>query len=143
NDIVGVRRVASEPVTLVREQRDAQGRVVSPGQGAHRNRWLVEKAGFLAERARLARRVRDEQVEVRRLVRARPELKSTFLTLRAAQEFAARRIADEPERVRFLALVREAIAGSIRRGEPLPDVRLREGIRSDDRSTLGVPDKSR
>src|SRR5262245_48059404 len=36
DDIVGVRRVASEPVTLVREQRDAQGRVVSHRQGAHR-----------------------------------------------------------------------------------------------------------
>ena len=37
-------------------------------QLAYRNRWIVEKAGFFAERARLARQVRDAQADARRAV---------------------------------------------------------------------------
>lgn len=54
------------------------------------------------------------------------ELKSTFLSLRAAETFAAQRIADPNDRARFLDLVRTAMAGSIQKGEPLPSVRLRD-----------------
>lgn len=99
---------------------------------AHRTRWVVEKVQFFAQRARLARQVRDEQADVRESVRAHPELKSTFLSLRAAEAFAAQRIADPNDRARFLDLVRSAMAGSIRKGEPLPSVRMRDqGARSE------------
>ena len=87
---------------------------------------MVEKVTFFAERAKLARRVREEQLDARREVAERPELMSTFLTLRGAEELAARRISDPKDRERFVALVREAMAGSIQKGEPLPTVRLRE-----------------
>jgi hypothetical protein len=40
---------------------------------------------------------------------AHPELKSTFLSARAAEEFAAKRISDPGDRERFLELVRAAI----------------------------------
>jgi len=93
---------------------------------AYRTTWEVEKAPFFAERARRARLVRDGQTDVRDTVRAHPELKSTFLSLRSAEELAAQRIANPKDRERFLSLVREAIAGSIHRGEPLPEVRIRE-----------------
>jgi hypothetical protein len=93
---------------------------------------VVEKVTFFAERARLARRLRDEQLDIRQSVREHPELKSTFISARAAEEFAARRIADPKDRETFLELVREAVAGSIQKGEPLPAVRLREGARSPD-----------
>jgi hypothetical protein len=39
---------------------------------------------------------------------------------------AAQRIANPEDREKFLSLVREAIARSIKRGEPLPEVRLRD-----------------
>jgi hypothetical protein len=93
---------------------------------AHRNQWRIEKVQFFAERAKIARRLRDAQVDARESVRAHPELKSTFLTVRAAEEFATRRIPDPNDRERFLELVRGAMAASIRKGEPLPEVRLRE-----------------
>lgn len=126
DDMVGVRRVGRETVTVTERQRDAQGQVVSQSeQLAHRNRWVVEKAGYFAERARLARRVRDEQLDARAMVREHPELKSTFLTVRAAEEFAAQRIADVRDRERFVELVKGAITGSMRKGEPLPTVRMR------------------
>jgi hypothetical protein len=116
-----------EAVTVMARERDADGRVVSQSeQLAHRNRWVVEKVQFFAERSRLAHQVRDRQLDVRKTVKEHPELASTFLSLRGAQELAERRIADPTERERFVSLVREAIAGSIQRGAPLPSVRLRE-----------------
>ena len=81
-------------------------------------RRVVEKVKFFAERARLARQLREEQLDVRESVRAHPELKSTFLSIRAAEAFADQRISDPKDQERFLELVRGAMAGSIRKGAP-------------------------
>lgn len=125
-DLIGARRVAREAVTLVSRQRDGDGRVIrQEEQQAHRTRWVVEKVQFFAERSRLARQVREDHLDVRESVRSHPELKSTFLSVRAAEEFAAQRIANPQDRARFLELVRGALAGSIQKGEPLPKVDLR------------------
>ena len=65
-------------------------------------------------------------------MRAHPELKSTFLSIRAAEAFADQRITDPKDRQRFLELVRGAMAGSIQKGAPLPSVKLRDSrTRSD------------
>ena len=125
-DLIGARRIAREAVTVTSRQRDSEGRVITQEERhAHRTRWVVEKVTFFAERARMARRLRDEQADVRETVRAHPELKSTFLSVRAAEEFAAKRISNPEDRHRFLELVRGAMAGSIRKGEPLPSTSLR------------------
>lgn len=125
-DLVGLRRVTREAVTVTSRQRDAQGRVISQQERhAHRTRWVVEKVSFFAERVKMARRVRDEQADLRESVRAHPELKSTFLSFRAAQEFAAKTIPDAQDRERFLELIRGAMASSIHKGEPLPTTSLR------------------
>lgn len=126
-DLVGARRVHREAVTLTRRGPDGQ----APAAGGvdrqtYRTRWELERLKHFADRARLARRVRDEHADVRESVRAHPELKSTFLTLRSAEAIAARRIANPKDRERFIALVREAMASSIAHGSPLPDARLRE-----------------
>jgi hypothetical protein len=135
-DLIGARRIGRDAVTVTARQRDAEGRVIAQEEHhAHRTRWVVEKVTFFAERARLARRLRDEQADLREAVRERPELRSTFLSVRAAEEFAARRIADPRDRERFLELVRGAIASSIHRGEPLPSVSLRA---SPERKTLNT-----
>jgi hypothetical protein len=125
-DLIGARRASREAVTITTRQRDAAGQVVSQAERqAHRTHWVVEKVQFFAERARMARRLRDEQADVRESVRAHPELRSAFLSVRAAEEIASQRIANEADRAKFLDLVRGAIAGSIKQGEPLPSVRLR------------------
>jgi hypothetical protein len=125
-DLIGARRIAREAVTVTSRQRDTEGRVIAQEERyAHRTRWIVEKVTFFAERARMARRLRDEQADIRESVRAHPELKSTFLSVRAAEEFAAKRISNPEDRQRFLELVRGAMAGSIRKGEPLPSTSLR------------------
>jgi len=125
-DLVGARRVGRRAVTITARERDAEGRVMRQEEHiAHRTRWVVEKVKFFAERARLARQVRDEQADARESVRAHPELKSTFISLRAAEEFAQQRIVDPAERRRFIEGVRSAMSASIQKGEPLPSVRLR------------------
>lgn len=142
-DLVGARRVGRRAVTITSRERDAEGRVVRQAEHyAHRTRWVVEKVRFFAERVRLARRVRDEQADVRESVRAHPELKSTFLSIRAAEAFAAQRITDPGDRARFLDLVRSAMAGSIQKGEPLPSVRLRDQRTRTDKSPT-VPTRKR
>jgi len=125
-DVVGARRVAREAVTVTSRQLDSEGRVVTQSeQAAHRFRWVVEKVGFFAERAKLARRVRDSQADAREEVRNRPELLSTYLTIRGAEQVAAKSIADPEDRKRFVELVREAMAASIKQGEPLPSVQMK------------------
>lgn len=126
-DLVGARRAGRRAVTVTARERDGEGRILRQEEHyAHRTRWVVEKVQFFAERARLARQVRDEQVDIRESVRTHPELKSTFLSLRAAEAFALQRIADPNDRARFLELVRGAMAGSIQKGEPLPSAQLRD-----------------
>lgn len=125
-ELIGVRRIARAAVTITSRQRDAEGRVIAQEERhAHRTRWVVEKVTFFAKRAQMARRLRDEQADVRESVRTHPELKSTFLTVRAAEEYAAKTIASPEDRERFLKLIRGAIASSIHKGEPLPSTSLR------------------
>jgi hypothetical protein len=125
-DLIGARRAAREAVTVTARERDTEGRVIRQEERhAHRTRWVVEKVSFFAERVRMARRLRDEQADVRESVRAHPELKSTFLSVRAAEEFAAKRIANPEDRERFLELVKGAMSASIHKGEPLPSTSLR------------------
>ncbi len=136
-DLVGARRAGREAMTVTARRRVADGRIVTEeAHHAHRTRWVVEKVQFFAERARLARRLRDEQADVRETVRAHPELKSSFLSVRAAQDFAERRISDPKDRERFISLMREAMAASIQKGEPLPAVRLRNPSRTEEISTI-------
>jgi len=143
-DLVGVRRTAREAVTITSRERDTEGRVVSQSERhAHRSRWVVEKVAFFAERARLARRVRDEQVDVRAAVRAYPELRSTFLSVRAAEEFAAGKIRDPADRARFMELIRGAMAGSIQNGEPLPAIRMKTPERPKADPQRSQPSKTR
>jgi hypothetical protein len=114
---VGVRRTGYETFTIP----DGTGQ-----RTVKRNTWMIETAQFFADRARLARRVRDAQVDAREATKHHPELVSTYLSLRGARAIAERRITDPKDRERFLALVREAMATSIRGGQPLPEVRLRD-----------------
>ena len=116
-DLVGARRISRGAVTVTSRQRDAEGRVVAQQeQLAHRTHWVVEKVSFFAEPARLARRLRDEQTDVRESVRAHPELRSAFLSVRVAEVFATQRIENPKDRARFLELLRGVMAGSVQKG---------------------------
>lgn len=142
-DMIGVRRSVRETVTLLNRQRNDQGNVTTQSEHhAHRFRWEVEKLQFFADRARRARLARDAQMTTREAVRRQPELRSTFLSLRAAEQLAERRIADPQDREKFLAMVREAIDASTRRGEPVPDISLRRQAKSG-RTKAATPKRKR
>lgn len=126
-DLVGARRQAREAVTVTERIRDAQGSVTSTSERlAHRTLWQVEKVTFFAARARLARRVREDQNYDKATIKEHPELRSSFLSVRAAEEFAKSKIPNAEDQKKFLELIRGVLAGSIREGEPLPNVRLKE-----------------
>jgi hypothetical protein len=124
--VIGVRRTGYETFTVPEQQRDKAGRI-------------VEIPEFFTERVQLARRLRDQQIDARSTVKQQPELASTYLSLRGAQEIAERRITDPKDRERFIALVREAMAKSIKNGEPLPVVRLRERPKEIEKKIQPVP----
>jgi hypothetical protein len=126
-DEVTLRAQGRDPVTVSASQRDAEGRIVGKEEIAtHRNRWIVERNDFLAERAAAAAAFRDARVKPAEAIKAHPELQGSYLQLQAAKLGAERDIRDPDDRTRFVARARAAIAAAIERGEPLEPVRLKE-----------------
>lgn len=126
-DEVTARSYSRDPVTVSAPKRDEEGRVIGKEELAtHRNRWIVERRDFLAERAAAAQAFRDAGVRPADAIREHPELKGSYLQLQAAKLGAERDIRDPEEQARFVTRARAAIAGAIERGEPLEPVRLRE-----------------
>jgi Large polyvalent protein-associated domain 7 len=125
-DEIGLKAIRRDAVTVQETERDSEGKAV--GQKpleAHRNRWIVERTDFLAERAAAARVLRDPSVNPKQAARRHPELVGTYLQMHAAQ-IAARRFKDPKDRERFVSHVRTALADAVARGEPLAPVRLKE-----------------
>ena len=54
----------------------------------------------------------------------RPELRSAFISLRVAQEYAERNIRDERDRELFVTRVKAVMAASVRNGKPVPEPRV-------------------
>jgi hypothetical protein len=133
--VIAARRTSVDTFTIPEKRRDEAGRMVESARQVKRYHWIVETPEFFAERAKLARRVRDIQQDARATVKTHPELASTYLSLRGAREIAERRIADPKDRERFLALVREALTKSLKDGEPLPAIRLRDRPKQPARTT--------
>ncbi len=125
-DDIALRAVRRDTVTVQGHERDPHGKVVGQKPlDTHRNRWVVEKREFFAERAAAARTLRDPTVDPKLAARRHPELVGTYLQMHAAQ-IAARQFRDPQDRERFVSHVRTALANAVARGEPLPPVRLKE-----------------
>ena len=125
-DVVGLRAVRQEPVTVKARDRDAEGKLLRERDlDTLRNRWIVEKREFFQERAAAARTLRDPSVDPKQGARQHPELLGTYLQVHAA-ELAAKQFRDPEDQKRFVDTVREALATSVARGEPLPPVRMKE-----------------
>src|SRR5271167_3626210 len=125
-DEIALRAIRRDTVTVRETERDAAGKVVGQKPlGVHRNRWIVERQEFFAERAAAARTLRDASIDPRQAARRYPELVGTYLQMHAAK-IAARHLRDPEDREKFVSLVRAALADAVARGEPLPPVRLKE-----------------
>jgi hypothetical protein len=125
-DKVGLRSIRQDPVKVKAPDRDGNGSVVGEKElETHRNRWIVEKQAFFEERALAARTLRDTSIDPKQGGKTHPELLGTYLQVHAA-ELAAKRLRDPQDQQRFVEKVREALATSVARGEPLSPVRLRD-----------------
>jgi hypothetical protein len=122
---VGLRVVGQDDVT-VKGRRPDTGAPVGEDKTAQRNRWVIESRAFFEARATAAEIVRNPKIDAREVVKRHPELASTYLHLKGAQEVAAQRIRDPQDQRRFVSMVRSALADSVERGEPLQPVRLRQ-----------------
>jgi putative DNA primase/helicase len=122
---VGLRVVGQDDVT-VKGRRADTGAPTGPDLATQRNRWVVESRAFFEARATAAEIVRNPKIEARDAVKRHPELASTYLHLKGAEEVAAQRIRDPQDQRRFVSMVRSALADSVERGEPLQPVRLRQ-----------------
>ncbi len=128
-DRVELQMTGRKQVTVKTTERNTAGEWVPIEKATHRNGWVVEKAGFLAERAEAANALRDVTVPARDAVARHPELVGSQLYLKAAEALAARAPVPERDRAHLVAGVREALAEKIERGEPWPVARLREPVR--------------
>lgn len=124
-DEIVLQRTGRDAVTVQRTAKDAEGELREQPVDKFRNRWVLEKREFFAQRSAAAAVVRDGSIGPQEAVREHPELTGTYLTLRAAQ-LAARSLRDTEDQRRFIQQVRFALAGDIERGEPLQAVRLRD-----------------
>ena len=124
DDVVLVR-TGRDLVTVKRPERGADGQLMPKEIDVFRNRWVIEKQEFFAQRAAAAQIVRNESIAARDAVRQHPELTGTYLNLRAA-ELASRALRDPEDQRRFVAQVRGALADDVERGEPMQPVRLRD-----------------
>ncbi|MDQ2655180.1 MAG: hypothetical protein M3Z20_19280 [Chloroflexota bacterium] len=133
-EAVGLRAIRQEPVKVRTVDRDGGGKVVGQKDlETHRNRWIVEKQEFLEQRTLAARTLLDPSIDAKQGGRRHPELTGSYLQVHAA-ELAAKQLRDPQDQKRFVEKVREALAASVARGEPLPPVRLREERTPDVRS---------
>jgi putative DNA primase/helicase len=136
-DLVGLRAVRQEPVTVKARERDAEGKVVRERDlDTIRNRWIIEKREFFQERAAAAQTLRDQSIDAKQGARKHPELLGTYLQMHAA-EIAAKQLRDPEDQKRFVEKVREALVTSVARGDPLPPVRLKERTRAQETGERG------
>jgi hypothetical protein len=86
----------------------------------------VEKREYFEQRSRRAQALRDEGRAKDEIGREHPELAGALATVRLAELFAAKHLSTDPDRDRFVKLVRDAMARAIEHGVPVPAPKLRE-----------------
>lgn len=119
--MVGVQRVGSDAVTIPARQWE---RTTERQRTFYRARWRVEDVTYLAKSRQAAERAVKVRLEDKRAMAERPELRSAFISLRVAQEYAERNIRDARDRELFVSRVKAVMAASVRNGKPVPEPRV-------------------
>lgn len=118
--VIGAQRVGSEPVALPARGAD---HATDRQRTFRRSQWKVESITFFADSLQRARRDREAQLADQKALHERPELRSAFVSLHAAQKFAERNIRDPRDRELFVERVKAVMALSVRNGVPMPEPR--------------------
>lgn len=114
--MIGAQRLGSEPVTVPAREGDSK----TTGQRTFRRaRWVVEDVTFFADSIRRARRDREARLADSDVMRERPELRSVFISLRIAEQFAERNIRDARDRALFVERVKAVMALSAKGSAPV------------------------
>ena len=123
-DLIGVRENNLAPVSFITRTRNAEGLVVATRQvDTPRPHWVIEKLEDFDLRAAAARALRDPTFSRREAVLNHRELKSAYLLLDGAQQYATGRWGQNPKTVEaFVGGFREVLALSIERGIELPRI---------------------
>lgn len=116
--VVGVQRVGSDPVTI--PPRDGE-RTTDRQRTFYRARWRVEEVSYLAKSMQSAERAVKSRLEDKRAMRERPELRSAFISLHVARQYAEKNIRDPRDRELFVSRVKAVMAASVRNGKPVPE----------------------
>jgi len=124
--MVGVQWIGSDTVTIPAREGE---RTTDRQRTFHRARWRVEEVGYLAGSMQSAERAVKARLEDKRAMAERPELRSAFISLHVAQEFADRHIRDPKDRELFVKRVKAVMAASVRNDKPVPEPRLVEDRR--------------
>lgn len=119
--MVGVQRVGSDAVTFPAREGE---RATDRQRTFYRARWRVEEITYLAKSMQTAQRAVKARLEDKRAMAERPELRSAFISLRVAQEYAERNIRDARDRELFVSRVKAVMAASVRNGKPVPEARV-------------------
>lgn len=119
--MVGVQRVGSDAVTIPAR---AGERATAQKRTFYRARWRVEEVTYLARSMQAAERAVKARLEDKRAMAERPELRSAFISLHVAHEYAERNIRDVRDRELFVTRVKAVMAASVRNGKPVPEPRV-------------------
>ena len=126
-DEIGVELLGARPVTVRADVLDEAGRITRQHEVTkHRNSWVVEKRDYFEQRRQRAVALRNERYGKQDLVQRHPELAGAVATIRLAELFAAQKLSTDPDRQRFINLVRGAMAQAVEHELPLPTPKLRE-----------------
>jgi hypothetical protein len=119
-DVIGIRENNFAPVSFVMRTRNAEGLVVATRQtDTPRPHWVIEKLEDFDLRAAAARALRDPTLSRREAVIHHRELDPAYKILDTAQKYAAAHWEHLKTRETFVAAVRETLALTIERGEPI------------------------
>ena len=143
-DQVGVKENSIEPLSVVVREHDASGQIRHQRRfDSPRTHWVIEKRERFDELTEAANLLRNPKVHPRDAVRSHHELLRAYIVLDVARKHASARF-DDPETVEErVAFVREALALTIERGEPLPQIRVRERTKTGEAETAKPPDAQR
>lgn len=113
-DEVVVHNLGAQPVTLKVPVRNEAGQTIDHKVvETHRNRWLVEKPSYLAERASAAAAVRDPAQPPEELARQHPGFRQAAAGVWLGQQFAEQKVEQPEDRQRMLVRLRERIAQAL------------------------------
>lgn len=118
---VGVQRIGSDVVTIATREGE---HTTDRQRTFRRARWRVEEVTYLARAIQSAERALKSRLEDKRAMTERPELRSAFISLHVALDYAERNIRDPRDRELFVTRVKAVMAASVRNGVPVPEPRV-------------------